>query len=296
MTVLDAGGRPLQLRFLPDGRLLVGLRSPTGEGSVEVWAVPSGDRVRIPIPDRQSWYLVNQLAVHPSGDRFFLACGTLLTFAADGNAVPDGPAGAADEVVMPPARGRIVTCHRTPAGETLVTGLTGAGERLWQTAYPSTKYHSVAGFLPDGKQYLLLGDRKVVARTFAADGEVASTRYPARHATHPQLAPDGRHLGVIGYGGMYVYDTSPLGPPRQIKGSGNFGNFLAFAFHPAGRTLAVVHGAATLVKLYDLDTLALRTKLNWKVGPLTCLAFSPDGLLGAAGADDGRVVIWDADE
>ncbi|HEX4611078.1 MAG TPA: WD40 repeat domain-containing protein [Urbifossiella sp.] len=50
------------------------------------------------------------------------------------------------------------------------------------------------------------------------------------------------------------------------------------------------------MKPYDLDTLTLRSKLNWKVGPLTCIAFSPDGLLGAAGTDDGRVVVWDVGE
>ncbi|HEX4607812.1 MAG TPA: hypothetical protein VH092_06360 [Urbifossiella sp.] len=41
------------------------------------------------------------------------------------------------------------------------------------------------------------------------------------------------------------------------------------------------------MKLYDLDTLTLRSKLNWKVGQLTCIAFSPDGLLGAAAPTTG---------
>jgi WD40 repeat protein len=37
-------------------------------------------------------------------------------------------------------------------------------------------------------------------------------------------------------------------------------------------------------------------KWNWKLGPLRSVAYSPDGTLGAAGSEDGRVVVWDVDQ
>ena len=297
MLVLDAGGRVTQVRFLPDGRLLVGLGSEGAEWAVEVWPLPSGPRVRIPLPSG-TWEYANQLAVHPSGDRFYLACGTLLTVAtADGRPIPGGPTGRADQVAALPDGRRVVTGHITPDGDlVLVCRDTAAGGELWRTTYPRQQGRQLAGLLPNGERYVLVGHRVVEFGHPPGGPESARAKYPSNYVYHPQLSPDGRHLGVIAYGSLYVYDTTALGKPRQIKAGQAFGDFRGFAFHPAGRTLAVIHGGPTLVKLYDLDTLTLRTKLNWKVGKLTCVAFSADGLLGAAGTEDGRVVVWDVDE
>jgi WD40 repeat protein len=49
------------------------------------------------------------------------------------------------------------------------------------------------------------------------------------------------------------------------------------------------------VKVYDLPTLRLRHKYQWKVGPLNSVAYSPDGLLGAAASQEGKVVVWDVE-
>lgn len=310
MVVLDADGRPLQLRFLPDGRLLVGLRSETGECAVEVWTLPAGGRVRVPVPDRRSWYLANQLAVSPTGDRLHLACGSLLTFAtADGAAAPGPPNPfrdpfnpeaepgdlPADQVIAAPNGNLIILFQGEPEDGWWRAAFAPDGTLVWDIDGATWTY--LAGFLPGGEEYVEVVAKRVVRRRFADGAEVAAAKYPANRINQPQLSPDGRHLGVIGYSAMYVYDTAALAPPRAIKGSSNNGNFQTFAFHPAGRTLAVVHGTATTqVKLYDVETLALRARLNWKVGPLTCVAFSADGLLCAAGSDDGRVVVWDADE
>jgi WD40 repeat protein len=296
MIVLDAGARVTQLCFLPDGRLLVGTWA-AGDAEIGVWTLPAGPPVRIPLSVRQVWDAPNQLAVLGGGDRLLLGLGGLATVStADGKTIPGGPDGPASQVIAPHDRRRFVTAYRADDGGTVMTGLSGSGDRLWETTYPSARPYQLAGFLPDGKQFVAVGGRHVTTRTFAADGEVTTTPYPANSARDPQLSPDGRHLGVIGYSSLYLYDLTVPGKPRQIKGSSNNGNFVGFAFHPAGRTLAVVHGGPTLVRLYDLDTLALRGKLNWKVGKLTCVAFSPDGLLGAAGTEDGRVVVWDVDE
>jgi WD40 repeat protein len=298
MLVLNAGARVTQLRFLPDGRLLVGTWH-AGDGTIAIWPLTDGPIVFIPLPDRQLWDEPNRLAVHPAGDRLVTAFGGLATVStADGTELPGGPGGPATQVVLSPDGGHVVSSYREANGDTVLTGHAADGRRAWQTTYPHPRRMYLGGFLPDGDRYVVVGDNqfRVERRTAGPDADPVLARYPSHHVNHPLLSPDGRHFGVVGYGSFYLYDTAAPGKPRQIKGTATFGNFVGFAFHPGGKTLAVIHGGPTLLKLYDLETLKLRTKLNWKVGPLTCVAFSGDGLLAAAGTADGRVVVWDVDE
>ena len=102
-------------------------------------------------------------------------------------------------------------------------------------------------------------------------------------------------IGLIGYGKMYFWDLTTLDKPRKIGGSSSFGDFRSFAFHPNGKTVAVIHGGPTLVKVYDLSTLERVRDWKWKLGPLQSVAYSPDGNLGAAGSKDGRIVVWDVE-
>ena len=299
MLVLNAGGRVTQLRFLPDGRLLIGLLRPTGVGAVECRRLDGGASLPLPFPGPDLWHRPNQIALSPNGDRLYLAAGPLHTVAAaDGTSLPCGYTGPAGAVIAAADGGRVVVSHVTVAGETVLTGLTADGDPVWEQRFPHPEHQFLAGFA-DADRFLVVGGYaapRVVTHSFAAGAPVGEVRHPTRSIDQPQLSPDGRRLGVIGHGSLYVYAAHTPGKAGQIKGGQTFGNFVGFAFHPAGKTLAVIHGGPTLLKLYDLATLTLRTKLNWKVGPLTCVAYSADGLLGAVGTDDGRVVVWDADE
>ncbi len=296
MLVLNAGAHVTQLRFLPDGRLLVGTWA-AGDATLAIWPLSDGPVVHIPLSYRQVWAEPNRVAAAPAGDRLYLTFGALQAHStSDGDVIPDGPTGPASQVAVSPDGRRLVSAYRERNGDTVLDGHAASGERAWRATYPHPRAVHLAGFLADSDRFLVVGDHSVAVRSFDARQEFAAVPYPTHNLSHLQLSPGGRHLGVIGLHSLYVYDTAALGKPRRISGSSNNGNFVGFAFHPAGRTLAVIHGGPTLVKLYDLDTLKLRTKLNWKVGPLTCVAFSADGVLGAAGTDDGRVVVWDVDE
>jgi WD40 repeat protein len=66
------------------------------------------------------------------------------------------------------------------------------------------------------------------------------------------------------------------------------------AFHPSGRYLAATSNDAT-VKLFDTSTWKVAHAFDWDIGRLRSVAFSPDGMLAAAGGDRGQIVVWDVD-
>ena len=49
------------------------------------------------------------------------------------------------------------------------------------------------------------------------------------------------------------------------------------------------------VKFYDTETWQMTQAFDWGIGRLRSVAFSPDGMLAAAGGDKGKVVVWDVD-
>jgi WD40 repeat protein len=303
MRILQVGESVFHLRFMPGGRLLVGVVSAERIVHFDVLTLADGRRVRLPLPQFtiEGWWHSghgNLAAVHPSGEWCYFAWGgRLYSFrTAEGTRrpVPDGI--PVRQVVIAPDGDRLLTVGFTPGG-TRLSGfkVTEPGDAIvWSRDVPPDFQHA-AGFLPDGERFVTVG-KEVQVHTFATNEVLAATRYPTYNANQPQVSPDGRHLGVIGYSCMYLYDLAALGKPRRIGGTRSCGDFESFAFHPGGTRLAVIHGGPTLVKLYDLATLKLVFKFNWKVGALGCVAFSPDGMLGAVGTQDGRIVLWDVDE
>jgi WD40 repeat protein len=301
MLILDAGCPVKVLRFAPDGRLLAGSGYPNGRhqslrepASIDVWSLPAGTRVRVPLTDA-SWERPNELAVHPTGNRVWGTFqGTTFLFDLTTGEQFDGDQRLGLNSVALSPDGRRMVGEERGENQILLFGSEN-DSHTWTLSLGLETVH-LAGFLPDGDRFVTVHER-VSVRSFAAGGEeVAAAKYPTYNINQPQVSPDGRHLGVIGYSCMYVYDVPAPGKPRRIGGSSAFGDFRSFAFHPAGRALAVIHGGPTLVKLYDLATLTLKHKLNWKLGPLLSVAFSPDGTLAAAGSADGRIVVWDVDE
>jgi WD40 repeat protein len=303
MYVLEAGGYVKQLRFFPDGRrLLASVVDRTGTVRFDVWTLTDGQRMRLPQPQPAgppgtSYWDGEAVAVHPSGEWGWVSLrGDLVCFrTSDGATLPAPDGVKADQVLLSPQGDWLLAAHSSN-GRHQLTALAAADTTAchvrWQRV--ASRFFHLAGFLPDGDRFVTIDDR-VRVRTFATDQEQASVRYPANHVNKPQVSPDGRHLGVIGYVSMYVFDLPALGKPRRITSSSTNGDFVSFAFHPEGRIMAVIHGGPTLVKLYDLETMRKVHVFKWKLGPLECVAFSPDGMLGAAGSREGRIVVWDVD-
>jgi WD40 repeat protein len=302
MLILDAGCPVRVLRFAPDGCLLAGSGYPNGRHEpprepafIDVWTLPAGTRVRVPLADG-SWKLPEELAVTPDGAEAWAAVnGRLVNFNVETGAVRlDTHLLSFHAIALSPDGDRAVLAHVEYGNQTL-HGAVGVSLR-WERKLEAWNGR-LAGFLPDGDRFVMAREKRVDIHSFVATGElVESLRYRIAGVSQPQLSPDGRYLATVGYGNMYVCDLSSPGAFGKIDGGSNFGDFRSFAFHPAGRSLAVIHGGPTLVKVYDLATLKLKHKLNWKLGALLSVAFSPDGTLAAAGSADGRIVVWDVDE
>lgn len=89
-----------------------------------------------------------------------------------------------------------------------------------------------------------------------------------------------------------VFDADSGAPAGELVHLGRA--FVSgIAVHPNG-TVACARANGT-VTLWNAQTLNADRVLDWKAGRLASVAFSADGALGAAGTEDGQVIVWDAD-
>lgn len=89
-----------------------------------------------------------------------------------------------------------------------------------------------------------------------------------------------------------LYDAATGAPSGELVHRGR-PYVTGIAAHPRGPVAcARSDGTATL---WDAGRREQLRVLDWKAGRLVSVAFSPDGLLGAAGTEDGKVVVWDVD-
>jgi hypothetical protein len=120
-------------------------------------------------------------------------------------------------------------------------------------------------------------------------------------AFHLAWAPDRLFLVTISPSGFSVYDllTKETIAEREVQNG-----VTTAAFHPAGRSFATAGHVGT-VQLWDVTEWHEKSNdperppartLDWGVGGIQALAFSPDGTLGAVAGKQGGVVVWDADE
>jgi WD40 repeat protein len=89
--------------------------------------------------------------------------------------------------------------------------------------------------------------------------------------------------------------TLPAGPAVRYGLGRPAGTYVHdLAFHPTEQMLATVCGDAVL-RWWDGTTAAARESFDCGVGPLTAVAFSPDGCVCAAAGANGQVALVDVD-
>ena len=111
----------------------------------------------------------------------------------------------------------------------------------------------------------------------------------------PLLAhPDGTRLvAVFGYR-LVVWDAATGRRVAEPANPDGKRHFTGAAFHPSGRWL-VTSGNDAAVRVWDAATWRPAQTFTWDVGKVKSVAYSPDGLLAAAGGDKGKIVVWDVD-
>lgn len=111
------------------------------------------------------------------------------------------------------------------------------------------------------------------------------------------FAPDGRTLASAGDDGDIHLWRLPTG--RKVGtiryGSGEYHAVKSIAFSPDGKTLATIARVGSRGKLtaqlWETATCQQRQEMNLPL--VHALAFSPSGDILAAGAKDGKIIIWD---
>src|SRR5262249_8257298 len=105
-------------------------------------------------------------------------------------------------------------------------------------------------------------------------------------------SPDGALLVYAAGPIASVRDGHALSVVAELKAAKGY--CLRAAFHPDGRTLAT-SGKDGVVRFWDTTKWTERQAYTWRQGGVRCVAFAPDGLRAACGADKGTIVVWDLD-
>ena len=279
----------------PDGtRLATG----TGDGKVQVWALPSG----APLATLNGGgHLTYALAFSPDGS--LLAASTdapeihLWDIRTGTLAARLGPYALPTIALAFSADGRMLIAtggypYGTDVAAELFLWEVPSGQRIGTLS----GHRSSAGwpaFSPDGR----------VLATPQGDGtislwDVAARRVGAVLTGHKGLvinarfSPDGRRIATGGIDGtVRVWDVAAT---RLVAVLGSHqGPVFGLAFSPRGDRL-VSGGLDGAAKLWDMTTLRQITSFRGHTSRIFSASFSPDGLRIVTGSLDGTARVWDA--
>jgi WD40 repeat protein len=287
------------LRFSAEGLYLA---APV-VGGVQVWHDPVRNREPTVVPGVSSAWVVEFLP----GNKLFL--GTAWTVRA-GQAmtvrhfVRDLVTGAEVGLYVGGRPGLGVWCVPTPDGQRVLVVHENAGggaatlsvrsvdsptSPLWSATilWPG----SAPVFLSGGGNFVLFQKATIFVReTALGKVEAAVPRKPA--CQHPVVSPDSLMFAGRSRTQAVVFRLDDRKAPPVVLPNKSHREVTGLAFHPSGRYLAVTSNDET-VNLYDTTTWKVAKVFTWEVGRMRSVAFSPDGMLAAAGGDNGQIVVWD---
>jgi len=308
MHIFETGQRVDFLKFLPDGeRLLVSSARTSQKSQLEIWHPLSGESVPFDVPgDRDGaalpLYSPNQVAFSTNGELCYVVWKhkfyVLETATGLRREIPGGQLVnlLPSQIAISPDRKQLkILCHNYGVKPHQLLTVEAASLKLLNQNELRDTWPMLAPYLPDGKTFVTIDEDRVAVRQSQDDEVIAECSYPANSSNMPVLSPDGQTLAVAGYSSLYFFDLQTLAKPRRITTKQSGGDYRSYAFHPDGQHFALIFTGPTLIKLFDLKHLKLQHKLNWRIGKLTSIDFSPTGAVAAAGSEDGKIVVWDVD-
>ncbi len=163
------------------------------------------------------------------------------------------------------------------------------------TELPAAFEACVMNFNADGSRLAITGgidgDTRVTVFDVPAARELFTFEPPATVTRCALFLPD---LRLVVANGRYVYVLPANGGDPLLTLSGHPKQVNAAVVSPDGhRLLTASHDGS--IRTWDANTGAAGAAFDWKIGPITALAFAPDGLTCAAAGLNGNVVVWDVD-
>jgi WD40 repeat protein len=195
--------------------------------------------------------------------------------------------------------------HRQQGGQILLSrrSISDLGRTEWSVELSDSPL-SQPLFLAGGERFLLFGSwfdmhpfrsgPVYETRDPRTGAVVSEVRLEGEQYHHPVLSADRRRIAARRTKHIAVFHADDLSVPPVVLHNDNRKEYTGLAFHPSGRYLAATSNDST-VKFYDTSTWQMMHAFDWDIGRLRSIAFSPDGMLAAAGGDKGKIVIWDVD-
>jgi WD40 repeat protein len=106
------------------------------------------------------------------------------------------------------------------------------------------------------------------------------------------FSPDGRQLVTGSRSGQMTLWGAETGRKINAVQRAARGEFLSARFTPNGRWILSASEDCT-VQVFDVTTLARFETFRGHLGPIRCLAVSPDSKFVASGSTDKSIKLWD---
>lgn len=308
MFVMRAGvpkARIDELAFAPDGGAIA---APVGAAGVCLWApLAAGAKAEVLAPPVLPVKVVKRLAFAPDGRTLYAGSDQLGAFdlTARTGTLVDVPKWDALWFGVSPDGATLVVAEKPQGADAtrITVWAAGALDAAPRAVVTPSLVYSPPLFPPGGGRFLTLEGTLLPSRAWeyrrvtrsAETGEVVEQSPPLPDDPDQMiLSPDGRTVACRTRAAVRLYPAAGgWGDVVEIRNDGKQ-HFTGLAYHPSGGLLAATSNDKT-VKLYDTASGALARAFTWDVGRMRSVAFSPDGLLAAAGSDTGKVVVWDVD-